>query len=93
MHQVIVEVMPKAGTHDPQGQTIAGVLPKVGFAGFGSVRVGKRYELITDAPVTDEVLDAARQLAQEILANPLYDDVVGVYAAGGAAPGTQGATT
>ncbi|HLR57255.1 MAG TPA: phosphoribosylformylglycinamidine synthase subunit PurS [Beutenbergiaceae bacterium] len=83
MSRVIVEVMPKPEILDPQGKAIAGVLPRVGFAEFTAVRQGKRFELEVEGPVTDGVLAQARQLAEDILANPVTEDVTAVFAAEG----------
>ncbi len=83
MSRVIVEVMPKPEILDPQGKAITGVLPRVGFTEFSAVRQGKRFELAVEGPVTDGVLAQARQLAEEILANPVTEDVTAVFAAEG----------
>ncbi len=83
MSRVIVEVMPKPEILDPQGKAIAGVLPRVGFAEFIAVRQGKRFELEVEGPVTDGVLAQARKLAEDILANPVTEDVTAVVAAEG----------
>ena len=83
MSRVIVEVMPKPEILDPQGKAITGVLPRVGFAGFTAVRQGKRFELEVEGPVTDDVLAQARRLADDILANPVTEDVTAVVAAEG----------
>jgi len=83
MSRVIVEVMPKPEILDPQGKAITGVLPRVGFAGFTAVRQGKRFELEVEGPVTDDVLARARKLADDILANPVTEDVTAVFAAEG----------
>src|SRR5258707_4058115 len=47
---VAVDVMPKEGISDPQGQTIERALPSLGFADVHDVRVGKRIELVVVAP-------------------------------------------
>lgn len=83
MSRVIVEVMPKPQILDPQGKAISGVLPRVGYGEFASVRQGKRFEFAVAGPVTEEVLARARALAEEILANPVTEDVTGVYAVEG----------
>lgn len=78
MGRVVVDVMPKPEILDPQGKAVAGALPRLGFTGFTSVRQGKRFELEVDGPVTDEVLDAAREAAATVLSNPIIEDVVAV---------------
>jgi len=69
--RVIVDVMPKPEILDPQGQAIAGALGRLGFAGVGSVRQGKHFELEVDDAVTDETLQA---IAETVLANPVIED-------------------
>jgi phosphoribosylformylglycinamidine synthase PurS subunit len=78
---VVVEVMPKAELLDPQGKAVAGALQRLGRSGFTGVRVGKRFELHVDGPVTDEVLADTRQVAETLLANLVIEDVVAVYEA------------
>lgn len=73
-----VDVMPKDGISDPQGQTIERALPALGLKGISSVRVGKSISLQIDA--TDEA-DARRRVSEvcaRLLANPVIEsfDVV-----------------
>lgn len=81
MSRVIVEIMPKPEILDPQGKAISGVLPRVGYGEFTGARQGKRFEFTVEGPVTDDVLARARSLAEEILANPVTEDVTAVAAA------------
>jgi phosphoribosylformylglycinamidine synthase len=76
---IVVEVMPKAELLDPQGKAVAGALNRLGKSGFTGVRVGKRFELHVDGPVTDAALADAREVAESLLANLVIEDVVGVY--------------
>jgi phosphoribosylformylglycinamidine synthase len=82
MGRVVVEVMPKPEILDPQGQAVLAALPRLGFAGFTSVRQGKRFELEVDGEVTDEVLVQVRSAASLLLSNPVIEDVVSVTEAG-----------
>ncbi len=75
---VLVEVMPKAELLDPQGKAVAGALHRLGTSTFDAVRVGKRFELHVDGPVTDAVLAEAREVAETLLANLVIEDVVSV---------------
>lgn len=69
--RVVVDVMPKAEILDPQGQAIAGALPRLGFTGVSGVRQGKRFEL----EVTDDVDDASlEQIAQTLLCNTVIEE-------------------
>jgi phosphoribosylformylglycinamidine synthase len=77
---VVVDVMLKSEILDPQGQAVAGALPRLGFNQFTDVRQGKRFELTVEGEVTDEVLAAARGAAETMLSNPVIEDVVGVRA-------------
>ena len=54
MGSVVVDVMLKPEILDPQGQAVAGALPRLGFDRFTDVRQGKRFELDVDGEVTDE---------------------------------------
>jgi len=77
---VVVDVMLKSEILDPQGQAVAGALPRLGFNQFTDVRQGKRFVLTVEGEVTDEVLAAAREAAETMLSNPVIEDVVGVRA-------------
>ncbi|HTI20505.1 MAG TPA: phosphoribosylformylglycinamidine synthase subunit PurS [Kutzneria sp.] len=73
MARVVVDVMPKPEILDPQGQAVANALPRLGFAGIGSVRQGKRFELDVDDSVDDATL---AKIAETFLANPVVEDWV-----------------
>ncbi|MDH2443730.1 phosphoribosylformylglycinamidine synthase subunit PurS [Amnibacterium sp. CER49] len=78
MPVIVVEVMPKAELLDPQGKAVVGALHRLGKAGYSGVRVGKRFELQVDGPVDEQALADARQVAEELLANLVIEDVVSV---------------
>ncbi|GAA1184991.1 MULTISPECIES: phosphoribosylformylglycinamidine synthase subunit PurS [Nesterenkonia] len=78
MPRIVVEVMPKPEILDPQGKAIASALPHLGFEDFSAVRQGKRFELTVEGEVTDEALAQARRAAEEMLSNPVIEDVVDV---------------
>ncbi|MFT4127742.1 MAG: phosphoribosylformylglycinamidine synthase subunit PurS [Gordonia sp. (in: high G+C Gram-positive bacteria)] len=71
MARVVVDVMPKAEILDPQGQAIVGALGRLGFAGIGDVRQGKRFELIVDDSVDDATLE---RIAEELLTNTVIEN-------------------
>lgn len=79
MPVIVVEVMPKAELLDPQGKAVAGTLHRLGRTAFSGVRVGKRFELHVDGPVTDAALAEAREVAESLLANLVIEDVVSVH--------------
>jgi phosphoribosylformylglycinamidine synthase len=68
---VVVDVMPKPEILDPQGQAVAGALPRLGFSGVREVRQGKHFELDVDDSVDDETLE---RIAATLLANPVIED-------------------
>jgi phosphoribosylformylglycinamidine synthase len=78
---IVVEVMPKAELLDPQGKAIAGALARLGKNEFTAVRQGKRFELTVDGPVDEGLLAEVRELAEEMLANTVIEDVVSVHQA------------
>jgi phosphoribosylformylglycinamidine synthase len=78
---IVVEVMPKAELLDPAGKAVAGALARLGTTEFSAVRIGKRFELTVDGPVTEALLAKAQQLADDMLSNSVIEDVVRVYAA------------
>ncbi len=79
MGRVVVEGRPNSVILYPQGKAVAGALPRRGFGQFASVRQGKRFELEVDGPVTEELLAAARAAGEQVLSNPVIEDVVAVY--------------
>ena len=77
MPRVVVNVMPKPEILDPQGKAVTGALKHIGFDGM-TVRQGKRFELTVEGEATEEHLAQARQAAEELLSNPVIEDVVNV---------------
>jgi phosphoribosylformylglycinamidine synthase PurS subunit len=69
--RVVVDVMPKPEILDPQGQAVAGALPRLGFQGVIQVRQGKHFELEVDDSVDDETL---AKIAEGFLANPVIEE-------------------
>lgn len=80
MARIVVDVMLKPEILDPQGKAIANELPRIGLKNFTDVRQGKRFELIVEGEVTEELLAQAREAAAELLSNPVIEDVVNVEA-------------
>ena len=76
MPTIVVEVMPKAEILDPQGKAVAGALARLGKDAYTSVRIGKRFELTVDGPVDDALLAEVREIAEDMLANTVIEDVV-----------------
>lgn len=66
----------KNGVLDPQGKAIEGALGTLGFAGVGSVRQGKVFDVEVDA--ADGA--AARTVLQDMCARLLANTVIENYA-------------
>ncbi|MYE32900.1 MAG: phosphoribosylformylglycinamidine synthase subunit PurS [Chloroflexi bacterium] len=66
--------MLKPLVNDPQGLAVAGGLQDLGFDGVQSVRVGKRIEVTLDAPDAASAEEAAREMCERLLANPVIED-------------------
>ena len=81
MPTIVVEVMPTAELLDPAGKAVAGALARLGHTTFTNVRIGKRFELTVDGPVTEATLADARKIAEDMLSNQVIEDVIGVYEA------------
>jgi phosphoribosylformylglycinamidine synthase subunit PurS len=69
--RVVVDVMLKPEILDPQGQAVAGALPRLGIDDVQSVRIGKHIEIEFDGTAD---LDRAREIADKLLANPVIED-------------------
>ena len=80
MGRIVVDVMLKSEILDPQGQAVAGALPRLGFDGFTDVRQGKRFVLTVDGEVTQAHLEQAREAADTLLSNPVIEDVISISA-------------
>jgi phosphoribosylformylglycinamidine synthase subunit PurS len=75
---IVVEVMPKAEILDPQGKAVAGALARLGHDRYTGVRIGKRFELTIDGPVDDATLAEVREIAEDMLANTVIEDVLSI---------------
>ena len=71
MSRVIVTVMPRAETLDPQGQAVAGALHQLGFDDLADVRIGKRIVLEIDG---DDPVGQAHAMCDSLLVNRLIED-------------------
>jgi phosphoribosylformylglycinamidine synthase PurS subunit len=69
--RVVVDVMLKPEILDPQGQAVAGALPRLGITDVRSVRIGKHIEIEFEG---DADLERAREIADKLLANPVIED-------------------
>jgi len=71
---VKVIVTPRKGILEPQGRAIEGALRSLGFGNVKSVNVGRYILLEIDALPKDEAAAHARQMCDQLLANPLLED-------------------
>jgi len=69
----VVDVMPKEGIADPQGQTIEKALPALGYRGVAGIRVGKRIELEVEAEDPEQARDRVMEMCERLLANPVIE--------------------
>ncbi len=74
MTRIIVEVMLKPEIHDPQGEAIRGACQRLGFGEVTGVRQGKRFELELAGAPGGAALERMRELAGELLANPVIEE-------------------
>ncbi|MGE3623634.1 MAG: phosphoribosylformylglycinamidine synthase subunit PurS [Bdellovibrionales bacterium] len=72
--KIRVDVVLKDGVLDPQGKAIGHALESLGFKGIKDVRASKAIEL--DIAETDpaKATDAAKNMAEKLLANPVIED-------------------
>lgn len=73
MYRVKVQILPKDGVFDPQGQTVKSALERLGFGGIESVRIGKLIEMILNAEDGQEVRDRVVAMCEKLLANPVVE--------------------
>ncbi|HYI60242.1 MAG TPA: phosphoribosylformylglycinamidine synthase subunit PurS [Acidimicrobiales bacterium] len=71
---VLVEVSPRSGVADPQGQTIERSLPALGFAGVSGVRVGKAIRFQLEAPSEADARTEVDDMCARFLTNPVIED-------------------
>lgn len=67
--KVVVEVMPKEGILDPQGQAVQHALHHLGYTEVNLVKVGKRVVLDIDADNLDNAMKQAHEMAEKLLHN------------------------
>jgi len=69
-----VEITPRPGISDPQGQTIERALPVLGFEGVTSVRTGKLITFEVDAENVSEARELVGAMCESFLSNPVIED-------------------
>ena len=73
MATIVVDVMLKPEILDPQGNTVASALPRLGFTFATSVRQGKRFEIVVDGEPTAAQLAEVEKAAEVLLSNPVIE--------------------
>ena len=68
-----VRVAPKPSINDPEGDTIASALARLGFGDVESVRSGKYFDILLDAPDMSSAEASVRQMCEKLLANPVIE--------------------
>ena len=66
--------MLKPEIHDPQGEAIAQACRRLGFGQVLAVRQGKRFEVELTEPAGDAEIERLREVAGELLANPVIEE-------------------
>lgn len=86
-----VNVTPKEGILDRQGRAVEQRLRRLGVAGVGHVRVGRRVEMTVESADEEAARALVERLAGELLANPLIERC-SVERVGGASSTTSAAS-
>jgi len=68
-----VHVFYKDGVFDPQGNTVAGSLKKIGFSKVKDVRMGKVIDLDLSYSSTDEARIEIKKMCDKLLVNPVIE--------------------
>lgn len=71
---VLVEVSPREGIADPQGQTIERSLPALGYDGVAGVRVGKAIRFRVTASSEGAARSEVDDMCARFLTNPVIED-------------------
>jgi phosphoribosylformylglycinamidine synthase subunit PurS len=74
LFRVAVEIIPRRGLLDPQGQAVADALRTLGFAGVREVHVGRHIVIETDATDAVAAETNAKAMCERLLANPITED-------------------
>ena len=69
-----VTVTLKNGVLDPQGKAIEGALAALDFAGIGSVRQGKVFELELEGTDAAKAEDDIKAMCEKLLANTVIEN-------------------
>lgn len=67
-------ITPKKAVLDPQGKTVQNALEHMGYAGIGSVRVGKYLEVELNGNDKSSYQQQIDEACHKILSNPVIED-------------------
>ena len=81
MPKIFLQVMPKQELLDPAGKAVQRSLAAGGQGHFTDVRIGKRFEIVTDREVTAELMDEVAKIADDLLSNGVIEDVISIEVA------------
>lgn len=68
-----MRVAPKPTINDPEGETIASALGRLGFANIASLRSGKYFDIVVEASSEAEAEESVRGMCDKLLANPVIE--------------------
>ena len=74
VYSVLVEVRPREGIANPEGQTIQRALAGLGYSGVAGVRVGKAIRFSVEAPDEGTARTQVEDLCRRFLTNPVIED-------------------
>ncbi|MFD2675224.1 phosphoribosylformylglycinamidine synthase subunit PurS [Gulosibacter bifidus] len=78
MPKIVVEVMPKRELLDPAGKAVQRSLAAAGNPHITDVRIGKRFEITSEAEVTAELMEEIAAIADDLLSNGVIEDVISI---------------
>ncbi len=70
----VVNVFLKDGVLDPQGKAAHHALDSLGFAGVGSVRIGKQIIIKLDTDDKEKAQAEVKEMCETLLANTVIED-------------------
>ena len=70
--QVVVTL--KDGLLDPQGKTVEGALPTLGWENVSGVRIGKDIEMAVEGTDEGAVRAQVAEMAERFLSNPVIEE-------------------
>lgn len=74
VYRIAVQIVPRAGLLDPQGNTVTGALHSLGFKHVQAVHVGRHIIIETEAPDALEAEASVQAMCERLLANPVTED-------------------